>query len=335
MTLPAQAQLKVDQANAIIAQLNGSAAPGADEALVAVDESSAAASVPGFQQAAAGQPVAGQGNAEDVELLKQQYRSLQGMYNSLNERHRDNIHQMESMRVAFTSAQTQSAAAPPVQTGAAPTILSAGEIEEYTPEFFTMMERWIAPLVQRLIAPLVSEVQQFRNIAPVVGNLNNQVTQLTNRTVQTAEERFFEAVAGRVPDWQQINATTDFHGWLRIPDPLSGMPKQALLDDARRSLDVNRVVSIFNAYTGASPPAGGASASSLAATELASQAGPGVRKVSPTPVLNAQQGRVYSKADLNKLYADQREGRYKGKDAEFKQLETELIAAMNTGRYRN
>lgn len=276
---------------------------------------------------AAPQPVQQQNHDENDATWAQRYRSLQGMFNSQDVKYREAVAQIDQLRSALMSLQAQPAA----QRDSAPTSDGAGitpsEEQEYTPEFFSMMDRWLSAR----ISPLASQVQAVAQHVPSMQSLTAQVGHVAAVQHRSVEQQFFDKLSARMPAWDQINQTPAFIQWLAQVDPLTGVSRQVYLDDARARLDLDRVVNIFSAFHGGSAGTGQDSSKSNV-SDLSQQAVVTSRKAGNTPN-SAGNEKVYSKSDLDKLYADYRRGAYKGKDAEFKSKEVELLAAINSGRY--
>lgn len=62
------------------------------------------------------------------------------------------------------------------------------------------------------------------------------------------QEQFWAQLKGRLPEWEEQNNDPKFLEWLASSDPVSGISPQAVLDKAQKTLDVNRVVAVFNAW---------------------------------------------------------------------------------------
>jgi len=53
-----------------------------------------------------------------------------------------------------------------------------------------------------------------------------------------------------VPDWETINKDPAFLKWLGEMDPLTGIQRQELLNQAHKALDAPRVANFFNSWKG-------------------------------------------------------------------------------------
>lgn len=351
MPLPEQVQRQVDEAEQRMTQLTG-VGSDADETENASAVSDApvgdtppadnVVSLP-TQGAPTDQPTPSQGSstpaAGDTQYqeLLQRYRSLQGMFNSLDAKYRETSGHLDGMRSALSTLQSRQPAVEPIN---ATTGVSAKEQTDYTPEFFDMLSRWLDGQLGVLVNRVTSLEQHIvQRVAPTINALSTSMGTVAQQQTQTAEQRFFDALSAQIPNWERVNQPDGLQ-WLKEVDPMTGVSRQAYLDDARAKLDVARTMNIIRAFL-ASVNAGtsehqlpAASASGTAhKRELERQVTPSTgRRTGPNTAQTAQE-RTYTKADLDKLYTDYRRGTYKGREAEFRKLEEELLAAINSGRF--
>lgn len=255
-----------------------------------------------------------QGELKNAQLLSDQQRqmimALQGQIQQLQQ-----------------NVQPSRAAAPPAS------VLTEEELKDYTPEFFSMMQRWLEPQLGPIRHAIV-ELQ--RNVPQAVQQLSSQVQTVAHTQALTQEDKFFQAVDAAVPNWKQLNTDQGFLQWLGVVDSMTGISRHAYLSDARANLDAGRAIAIFQAYVqetgGSVTPTGTSAAQVQSHSELERQVTVESTKRSSAPS-SGQETRTFSQKDLDKLYADYRRGLYKGKEAEFQVKERELLEAINSGRY--
>jgi hypothetical protein len=160
--------------------------------------------------------------------------------------------------------------------------------------------------------------------------VKNDTSSLEQR-VQSAEEvarvavqrQFFADLTEKVPNWEQLNTDDKFLGWLDEVDPMTGMTRQTVFDDAYSRLDVNRVSAFFRAYGGnvgaapsGSPPAG------MMVTPSTSRSSP------ETP----QGKKIWRQKEVGEFYTNLRAGKISAEDSA--RTELEIFAAQNEGRIR-
>ena len=171
-----------------------------------------------------------------------------------------------------------------------------------------------------------------------MANLNSQVQQVAGVQHQQADRSFWTTLAHAVPDWQAINDSMGFNDWLQQIDAVSGIRRQVLIDDAHHNLDFDRAVSIFNAYKQVAGLVGGGVSQVTAPNTinpLTDQAVVTPNKRSQAIPTGGASQKIITKADLLKLYDDERKGYYKGRDEEFRKREAEIVTAINENRYAN
>jgi hypothetical protein len=152
----------------------------------------------------------------------------------------------------------------------------------------------------------------LESVAPHIENLQNQNYALRDHLAQESRRSLDLRVAALVPDYLSIDQRPDWHNWLRGTDSLSGQPRQSLLDNAIANRDAHRVANFFRQFQ-REAGAGGASPSS------GQQSFPS--------------GRIYSRADIAKIYDSHRRNRYS--EAQWKQLEADIFAAQRAGRIKD
>jgi hypothetical protein len=205
-------------------------------------------------------------------------------------------------------------------------------------EFGTDMVDFARRVTREEMTPVMQALSQMQRQIEQLGNLAPQVQQVATNQAATAEEKFFAQLSGAVPNWASINDNPKFHDWLLTPDGMTGITRQTYLEDARNSLDLRRVVSIFTAWereTGVAPTAAQpqqiAKASNV--SRLEKQIAPG-RTNAATAAPSPKAERNWSPADIAKFYEDRRTGKYKGREAEASATERDIFQAQKDGRIR-
>lgn len=332
MSLPEQLQKQVDEAKSIIAQHYGPEA-GTDESKDPPAEQEGTDAATAAQGAATEVPAVAtaQQPGESDESYAQRWRSLQGIYNATQ--HKLNAAQQRNAELERMLASVQQPRQAPAAAQPA-TFITDKDSEEFGEDMIGFAKRAakeeLAPFVGALQA-LREEVAQLKGVVPVVRNVaaNQQ---------KSAESDFFEKLSQRVPQWQAINGDGRFHDWLLSPDPMTGITRQTYLEDAQRSFDLDRVVSIFKLWA----PNTGAAADTqetrtptqgsprTAKEELERQVAPG--KANASTAAPQKQARQWSPAQIAKFYSDARRGVYEGRAAEKDALERDLFLAQREGR---
>lgn len=272
------------------------------------------------------------------ETWEQRYKTLKGIHDADNARHRGRIGELET-QLAAAEAKAAKAPAP---TPTPPTDLpgvTAKEIEDFGPELIDVIKRAAAQVSAEQNAALHGTVSRLEaELAAAKERLGGVAT----RQGLTDHEKFVNALRGEVPDADVVNADEGWLLWLAQPDPLSGVKRQALLDDAAGKFDHMRVANIFKQFksdTGYVSQAPAPPAAPAPATPPA-PAAPPAPPVSVTPPSNraptpppAQSGqRTFSQAEIKAFYADVTKGLYRGREAEAAALEAEIDAAVLANR---
>jgi hypothetical protein len=188
----------------------------------------------------------------------------------------------------------------------------------------------VTPLAQA-VRTLMERIDQLQGVVPMV-------RQVADTQAKTAHDKFYESLSSRVPDWQQVNENARFHEGLVSADPLSGLQRQTLLTDAHNNLDLPRVVSIFETWKreagiAAAPAVDAAKAATNASniSKLDKQIAPGRASAGSTPPTPATK-KQWTRGEIAQFFADKMAGRYKGREAEARSLESDIFLAQREGR---
>jgi hypothetical protein len=154
-------------------------------------------------------------------------------------------------------------------------------------------------------------------VGPQLQNLEQQNAELRQRLAKEARHRLDAQVAAAVPEYQTIDRNPRWHRWLLEYDPLSGVVRQRLLDDAIASGSAARVVAFFRGYQQAARASG-----SQPGTGHAPRRTPSAASDKPT----------YTPAQIKQLYEQHRKGAYTGREAEWARIEADIFAAQREGR---
>lgn len=260
------------------------------------------------------------------------YNTLQGKYNAevprLQHTVRELSAQVQSFQQLLANMNQSQAGKAPAATQPVQKLVSEKDVEAYGADTIDLVRR----VVREEVAPVMMNVKD--QLAQVGNQFVNQVQQVSSRQAMSNDEMFFMRLDQTFPNWKDINANTGFHSWLLEVDPLTGIARQSYLDDARRSLDVPRVVAIFKEWANK----GGVPVSSAAApkinppvNELEKQIAPGKSRSEAAPVQSSQK-RTYTPSDISKFYDDVLRGKYKTRRQEQDQIERDIFEAQRENR---
>jgi hypothetical protein len=152
-------------------------------------------------------------------------------------------------------------------------------------------------------------------VSPHLANLQQQNEALLRGLAQERRHRLDQQVAELVPDYKTIDEEPAWHRFLLGVDPMSGRIRQALLDDAIRKGNPERVRAMFDAYRGSADRSGSAGGASSTRRSRAAASAP-----------------VYTRDTIAKLYEAHRRGDFANRQAEWDRIEADIFDAQRTGR---
>lgn len=278
--------------------------------------------------APAGEQKPGADNVPE-ETITQKYKTLQGMYNAevprLHQQNREmqqRVQQMEQLLASMTAVQPSAA---PVTAEKLVTDQDVADYGESLDVMRKVTREELGAVAQRIAAIEATLRQMQTQVVP-------QVQAVAHRQQLTAEQQFWADLSAAVPNFRQVNDNPDFQSWLLSVDPLTGIARQTYLDDAQRALDAMRVANFFRTWLESTGQAAVAhSTGNTPASELEKQVSPGRSRSTGTPA-TANQGKVYTPADIQKFFNDVRAGKYKGREQERSRIERDIFAAQRENR---
>ena len=242
------------------------------------------------------------------ERLKAAHESLLGKYNAEVPRMageiRDLKSQIEQRDTKIRDLETQLQSAPQGEQRAEDNM----DGDEYYQSLRDELGEEFANAVKKMAEKVAQgEVQSYQQQAQ-----------------QTEEQRFWSNVYRNVPDFDTVNVDPKFVDWLkREYDIRTGKPLQEVINEAGQQLDAATVVRIFDEFKRAQQPqpARENDPASPQAQEAPKRKGQPAREP-------AQSQRSFTPQDYAQLQDEILKGRWKGREAEARQLEAEIHAAI-------
>lgn len=247
------------------------------------------------------------------------YRTLQGKYNAEIPRLNDQIRTL-SRQIDFMSSNQNNQNNQNSNEDGDDNRLDPSSFDEYGDEFASMAKK-----LNRLIDENATLREQVSNVSQSQGHSNR--------------ERYMDTVAKAVEsmgvDFNKLNGDPDFLTWLQETIPYTGKARHESLRLAEQRLDVGSTLGIFKEYLGSNP---GLSTKKQAPRPKQKQTPnfqpshtPSGSDVSP-PMSRSE--KIWTRQDVNQMYRDKTDGKYRGREAEFKALEADMFAAQTEGRFR-
>lgn len=257
---------------------------------------------------------------EELDKLDQRYRTLQGMYNKDTGALRDRVKHLEGL-LGNLLPNGQPPAQPAKKEK--PKLINDKDVAEFGADTIDMVRRAADEQLSEAneqINELREQIRQMQKLAPAI-------EQVAHRQAVSAEQKFWTDLSGALPNWKEINSNSGFQSWLLEQDPMTGITRQAYLEDAQQNLDALRVSNIFKQWPGFD---GNVPVRNDKRAQLESQIAPGKAKTSAPPAQPTNRQITY--AFIKQFYADVTKGVYKGRDDERKKIEADIFAAQSENR---
>lgn len=242
----------------------------------------------------------------ELEKSEQRYKSLMGMINKRDSEN-DSLRQLVAQLTQKLDSLPKAEPAPTKKS-----LVTDDDIKEYGVDMIDVVRRTAREIVEDELSKLKGSV------AGDLRNLTEQVDSVAHATADTLQSRFHDALTGKVANWESINLDPKFVSYLQENDWLEGLNK------AYAAGDLENTAKFFLRYTAQMAPVPTAPTSNVDQFVA-----PGKSKAAPPP--QADGGRHWTPADINKLYDDQSRGKIS--EAEFNKLEADLFKAQREGRF--
>jgi hypothetical protein len=180
--------------------------------------------------------------------------------------------------------------------------------------------------VQRKVAREVAA--EFRGELDAMRAENEKLReQLTSTGTQVSEASFEQRLYRMVPDFETVNADPKWIAWLNEVDPLLRAPRASVAQQAFNQGDAEGVAHYVSMFKKSIKPVEPAADKT---TELELQIQPNRSAASTPPT--SQKGKVYTNADIEKMFRKATDLGVKGRVDEARKLEAEIDAAYMEGR---
>lgn len=245
------------------------------------------------------------GYAEESEGWEEKFRKLEAMHKTLQGKYRAEV---PVMAEKIRNLQAQLSQSQNAQAQAEKTAQTANEkLKEITERIRVE----VGDDGTNAIAEYTSEL--------VKSEMNDFKKEQQNDSLN----KFWSFVRGRVPNFDEVNVLPEFESWLQsTDDPLTGLTMKEAINAAGQSLDGLRVVEITQTFLRAKDNA--RTTSQTKRTTPDDHVSLPRKTVPRKPESNPQ----YTPSDYAKLQDEIRRGLWRGKEAEARQLETEIHAAI-------
>jgi hypothetical protein len=242
----------------------------------------------------------------------------------------ENVRQLSEQVQNMTATMAALHQAPPAQQIApelnAQSLLTPQEVEEYGPEFLEVVGKKAAEIARRELAQRDAEISRLRA----------QVDGVQTSVSMDARSKMKQELAARLPNWEQVNQDERFLDWLALPDPFSGAIRHSLLKEAWGRNETARVLAFFNGFLSeeaAVVPRAEPAPSPKGKVPLETLAAPGRAKTAASTTGPAEKP-VITPEQITQHYARSAAGYYRGREAEYQQMEQAIADAVREGRIR-
>lgn len=317
MSLPRAIQKQVEDADALVAQMNGQPAnPDTDPAPDPQPDPQPSEPQP--------QNISPEPEPKPVvpeETWERKYNILQGKYDAEVPRLHAQMRELNGQLQQLIADNAVLKSQKPEPAAPAKTLITEQDKEAFGSDLIDLIDR---ATEQKIAGYRDAEAQLKAEIAELKGKLGN----VSERQVVSDKDRFLAALSQQVPDWQVLNTDDGFLAWLAEVDPVYGLPRQTALNNAYEVLDAARTANIFKQYKALTAPA----QTTQNKPNLQSQVAPTRSRTSPAPASASDGKRNFTQGEITQFYEEWRRGFLDNDEAV--RMEKEIHAAIAEGRVR-
>ena len=262
---------------------------------------------------------------------EQRYRTLEGKYKAEVPRLHNQMKELQTKFEALAAKPPEPPKMPETPTQKK-RLVTDKDAETFGPDLLDLIKRQAQDIADEMVGARESKLMEaMQKLQAENASLMEKVTGVTQTQSQSAQEMYLAKLGQVLPEWEQINTDQRFLNWLGEIDPLSGLTRQAYLDNAFQALDVQRTANLFRAWLSTIAPPTPAQPPAEQRSEVQRQVTPGKSKTTAT-VPQEDNSRIWTSQGIAKFYDSLRAGRVKRDDAA--RIEKEIDLAVSTGRVR-
>lgn len=255
----------------------------------------------------------------------EKYNVLRGKYDAevprLHQQNKELMGQMQQLQ-----QQMADLAKPKQQEAQVERLVTEADETAFGADLIDVQRRVAQEVMREYVNPLKAELQKrdarIEQLETVLTRTQGDVTSMT----------FEQQLARAVPDFEQINSNPKWVAWLDEVDTFTGEPRRqyaSFMYDQGNVAKVKQVVDLFKQQTGADTQKAN---DDQRQAELRRQVQP--NRTTSSAQTPAQTERVYTSAEMDRLWDKVGLLNRQGKYDEAKQLESDLSNAYVQGRIR-
>jgi len=222
----------------------------------------------------------------------------------------------------------QEAEQKPAELAPASLELSDEEREQYGEGWIEMMQKISGQGSSELAKQVVDLQKEISSLKQGQNDIQKTVQINTAHDFTTELARVVKDATGK--DWKDINKDSEFHAFLSETVPYTNNERQHFLMKAKDNLDVSTAAQFFIDFAGSlssenvslKKPSANSVPDELLQPENAGNGG--------LPPI--KESKVYVSSEIDQFYRDKREGKYKGKESEAREIESDILLAGREGR---
>ena len=326
MALPRQVRQKIEEVEALEKQLNGNndAEPPEEPTVEPEEPPKEPPAEPEKPKTAKVEDVKGDGEpskpADDADVWKQKYRTLQGMY----DKEVPTLHsQVKELKAQLDTLKADKAQAVEQAKAARKQLVTDEDVQTFGEDLIE---------VQRKVAREVSA--EFEDRLEAMQAENAKLREALEGTTGEVRQSSFKAELLRlVPDFEQVDSDPDWVKWLDSVDPILRAPRRTVAQQAYASGDAQAVAHYVNLFRQQQAPAvvePPATTKPTKQQELERQIQP--TRTAPSATPTSQKGKTYTNSEIQQMFKRITQLGNMGKFDEANKLEAEIDAAYVQGR---
>lgn len=253
----------------------------------------------------------------DAEQWKDRWQGLKAAHDTTVSELRTQVASLTSQFNQARQAQAPQPAGAMVTDDDVLSALTPEQRDSYDSSFIDVVTRVAQKIAARTTGDISTLNKRFENVENVI--------------VESKQEKFWNAIKNSqtgIPDFQAINAMPEFQEWVNQIEPLTGILRNDIIQQAAK-VDFNPypVIELYRQFANTLPR--------QTPAPTPAPADPRLRQVVPDSAGSGGTGAPaapsFTATQVNKFYLDVTKGVYKGKEDEARRIEQSIDAAIRTG----
>ena len=124
-------------------------------------------------------------------------------------------------------------------------LVTSDQLNEFDPELLSFIKNVAGDV---LAGASNNSSKDIMDIKAAVNSLSSRMEAMGNTVQETGKQTYSALLIDRIPDFNAINDSAELEIWAEEKDPFSGRTRKEVIFEAHNAGDIDRMVSMFDAF---------------------------------------------------------------------------------------